>query len=89
LADLEIQSNLASDGTYLTTIPDSAFKGCSSLSFIYVPNGITTIANSAFQNCYRISTILIPNTVTYIGYNVFAGIISLIVIIFFIIHPHY
>ena len=51
----------------VTTIGDSAFRGCSSLQSIDIPNSVTTIGNGAFYGCSSLQSIDIPNSVTTIG----------------------
>lgn len=57
----------------LKEIGPYAFKGCSSLTSITIPEGVTNIGHSAFEDCINLSHINIPNSVTSIGYGVFNG----------------
>ena len=63
-------SVIPDDGS-VTSIGNSAFKGCSSLTNITIPNSVTSIGMGAFQNCSSLTTITIPDSVTSIGTNVF------------------
>ena len=46
------ESVIYSGYTYIVTrIGYSAFKDCSSLTFVYIPNSVTSIENSAFYGC--------------------------------------
>jgi len=59
-----------SNGTTIynvTSIGDNAFKECTSLEKITIPQGVTSIGDNAFQSCSSLVTITIPNTVTSIG----------------------
>jgi len=58
-------------------IGSGAFKGCSSLEEIVIPNGVTTIYDSAFVNCSSLKTITIPESVTSIKNNILSGCSSL------------
>ena len=57
--------------TSITSIGDSAFSNCSSLSKIVIPNSVISIGDSAFSNCSSLSYIVIPNSVTSIGDSAF------------------
>ena len=61
----------------VTSIGDSAFYGCTSLTSIRIPNGVTSIGESAFDGCINLTSITIPNSVTSIGGDAFEGCTSL------------
>ncbi len=52
-------------------IADFAFKECTSLREITIPNSVTIIENGAFQGCSRLQDITIPNSVTVIENDAF------------------
>ncbi|MBO7470560.1 MAG: leucine-rich repeat domain-containing protein [Bacteroidaceae bacterium] len=54
----------------VTSISNDAFRGCSSLYTINIPNTVTTIGYNAFRDCTNL-TFTIPNSVTSIGGNAF------------------
>ena len=60
-----------------TTIGDSAFYDCRSLTNINIPDGVTTIGGSAFYNCSSLTNINIPDGVTTIGGSAFYNCSSL------------
>jgi len=55
----------------VTSIGDSAFSRCSSLTSITIPAGVTSIGDLAFANSTSLNSITIPNSVTSIGDNAF------------------
>lgn len=53
-------------GSQLTTIGTGAFKGCTNLATIYIPETVTVIESLAFSNCPNISYFTI-NGINYLG----------------------
>ena len=54
-----------------TEITDSAFKDCSGLTSLTIPNSVTSIGDWAFSNCSGLTSVTIPNSVTSIGWAAF------------------
>ena len=52
-------------------IKDEAFRGCSGLTSVTIPNSVTTIGKCSFFLCSGLSSINIPNSVTSIGAEAF------------------
>ena len=65
------------DGKSVTSIGDRAFKDCTSLTSITIPNNVTNIGYSAFCGCSSLASITIPNSVTEIGGWAFCDCTSL------------
>lgn len=58
-------------GENVNNIPDYAFKKCSGLNSVTIPNSVTTIGEEAFYGCSSMAEVTIPNSVTTIGINAF------------------
>ena len=56
-----------------TSINDYAFRDCSGLTEITIPDSVTSIGSSAFEDCSGLTEITIPDSVTSIGYGAFSG----------------
>ena len=56
----------------ITTIPDGAFKGCTSLTSVSF-TGVTSIGKEAFSGCTSLTGITIPSTTTTVSDNAFYG----------------
>ena len=57
----------------VTSIGESAFRGCTGLTSIVIPSSVTSIGNGAFSNCTGLTSIEIPSSVTSIGQNAFGN----------------
>ena len=55
----------------VTSLGEAAFKWCSDLTSVTIPNSVTSIGNNAFANCYGLTSVTIPNSVTSIGADAF------------------
>ena len=77
--NLVISKNISYEGYTLnvTSIGESAFKNCTSLTSITIPNSVTSICYSAFYGCTSLTSITIPDSVTSIGGSAFSGCTSL------------
>ncbi len=68
--------------TGIILIPEGAFKNCTFLESIILPDSIIDIFEYAFQNCARLKKILIPKTVFAIRGKAFDNCISLKSVVF-------
>lgn len=73
-----IECSRSYDGEYViregvVVICDSAFKNCSNLSNIVLPNSLEIIGNHAFSRCKSLSSIVLPKNLKTIESRVFDG----------------
>ena len=61
----------------VTTIGESAFCFCDSLTSVNIPDSVTSIRKFAFYNCNSLTSVTIPDSVTTIGEGAFYGCSSL------------
>ena len=61
----------------VTRIGKEAFKDCTSLTNIILPNSITKIDEAAFSGCTSLLNVTIPSSVTVLGYNAFQNCTAL------------
>ena len=64
-------------GYPVTSIGSSAFRDCTGLTSVTIPNSVTSIGTNAFQNCSGLASITIPDSVISIGNFAFAYCTSL------------
>ena len=77
--DITIPSSIkVNDVDYaVTSIGISAFRTCSGLTSVTIPNSVTSIGSEAFDGCRGLTSVTIPNSVTSIEAFVFNSCSSL------------
>ncbi len=57
--------------SYITSIRDNAFWGCSGLTNIILPSSLTSIGSSVFRGCSGLTSIILPSRLTSIAGSAF------------------
>ena len=65
-----VKSAVIADG--VTSIGDSAFFDCTSLTSVTIPDSVTSIGEYAFYDCTSLTSVTIPDSVTSIGDGAFS-----------------
>lgn len=65
------------DGYRVTSIGNSAFTHCTSITHVFIPISVTNIGEEAFRGCSSLRLVNIPNTITSIGNRAFYNCIEL------------
>ena len=73
---LEIPSTIS--GYPVTRIENAAFRSCSNLTRVSLPDGVVSIGEESFYSCSNLAEIIIPNSVSSIGESAFRYCSSLV-----------
>lgn len=57
----------------VTIIEANAFRGCTALTQVTIPNTVTSIGSNAFYQCSELKSVNIPDSITNIGTSAFSG----------------
>ena len=60
-------------GQPVTALGDEAFRDCSGLTSVTIPDSVTNIGDYAFNGCSGLTSVTIPDSVTSIGAGTFSG----------------
>lgn len=74
----KITSVIFEDGSVCEEIGYGAFRYCTALESITIPNSVESIGSDAFSGCTSLSNVVIPDSVTEMGYSVFTDCPKLI-----------
>lgn len=64
-------------GNGISSIAESVFNRCTSLTSIVIPDTVTRIGDEAFTFCSALTSVTIPSSVMSIGYSSFKSCVSL------------
>ena len=71
MAKFEIKDGVAIISKKVKKIGEKAFKNCTELTSVIIPEGVTSIGDYAFYGCSRLTSVIIPESVTSIGEGAF------------------
>ena len=57
---------------FVTAIDDEAFRNCTQLTNVEIPNSVTSIGDFAFEDCFRLTSLNFPDFLTSIGICAFS-----------------
>ncbi len=75
--DVIIPSTVAFGNTFTVTIIGEAFKDCSGLTSVTIPDSVESIDADAFNNCTGLTSVMLGNGITSIGSTAFSNCTNL------------
>lgn len=77
--EISIPARIGHDGVRytVTQIAENAFRGCASITSVFLPSTLSVIEKAAFQGCTALKTINTPQPLSVIGDYAFDGCSSL------------
>ena len=76
---LEIPNTIS--GYPVTRIGNAAFRSCSNLTSVLLPDGIVSIGDESFYSCSKLAEVIVPSSVTTIGESAFRYCSSLVAMV--------
>lgn len=70
--DMDLVIPSIHNGLPVKSIGDNAFRECSRLTSVFIPDSVTSVGAWGFSNCNSLTSVVIPNSVTSIFYCAFA-----------------
>ena len=64
-------------GYSVTAIGDGAFKDCTLLTSVTIPESVISLGDNAFHNCSGLTSLTIPASVRTVGHKVFEGCVGI------------
>ena len=64
-------------GSKVVALDDYAFRQCTHISSVIIPNSVTSIGEMAFAHCYALNSVIIPDSVTTIADMAFTSCTNL------------
>ena len=61
------------EGSKLATIGGSAFRGCTALTELTLPDGMQTIYGNAFRDCSALASVYLPDSISYMSGSAFSS----------------
>ena len=75
--DVIVPSGVTKIDGYWSRIFNGAFKECSTVTSVVIPEGVTEISHGAFSRCKELRSVVLPKSLTKIGRFAFSDCINL------------